>query len=557
MFTLPAPLHGQFRYEADTTRRPFTAAPTVPGNTFRFIVTADRTGGERPGVFRRAVERVRNLSPDFVITVGDQIDGYTTDSAHATAQWEEFDTLSRRFGAPLFLVAGNHDYSNELLGRIWVERFGCSYYHFRLGEALFLILNSEEPLGNGRCGISDKQADSFTALLENEPDTGPTFVFMHTPLWDTGDDPNYNRIERLLRTRQTTVFSGHTHRYYYSEKNGYPHYNLATMGGDSPMRGPAMGEFDHFMLVEVQDGRVGVHNISVDGKPLPVDAVNEKSRRAVELLTGEKWLHVIPTVAGSTCVDRIETALVLNNPADRPLRMTLRAPQIAGGRFEPAEILREIPAASGDTIPITIRFDRPQAVDSLPAISIDCRGSYLIDGREVAATARKRWLVDCIRPCGARPDTIRVMDPFYVREVWDWHSPDDGAFRFTVTRTDGTIRIHIETDDDRLLTDPDPSKLQDRLIVCFTPDGAETRRIELTAGCSIEQPLRATCRATSGGLAADALFPAEGVRRFRLNIGFIDCDNTLNTKPSQLWWRPGEKDPGADARFGTFIVDPE
>ena len=38
---------------------------------FRFAVISDRTGGHRPQVFSKAIERLNLLQPEFVVTVGD------------------------------------------------------------------------------------------------------------------------------------------------------------------------------------------------------------------------------------------------------------------------------------------------------------------------------------------------------------------------------------------------------------------------------------------------------------------------------------------------------
>src|SRR5688572_27601154 len=40
-------------------------------NSFQFAIVSDRTGGRRPGVFSRAVEKINLLQPEFVISVGD------------------------------------------------------------------------------------------------------------------------------------------------------------------------------------------------------------------------------------------------------------------------------------------------------------------------------------------------------------------------------------------------------------------------------------------------------------------------------------------------------
>src|SRR3954447_22791674 len=44
---------------------------------FRFAIVSDRTGGHRAGIFSRAIERLNLLQPEFVVSVGDLIEGYT------------------------------------------------------------------------------------------------------------------------------------------------------------------------------------------------------------------------------------------------------------------------------------------------------------------------------------------------------------------------------------------------------------------------------------------------------------------------------------------------
>ena len=54
---------------------------------------ADRTGGMRPGIFKKAVEKINKLQPEFVVSVGDLIDGYTTDQDIINNQWDEFSEI--------------------------------------------------------------------------------------------------------------------------------------------------------------------------------------------------------------------------------------------------------------------------------------------------------------------------------------------------------------------------------------------------------------------------------------------------------------------------------
>jgi hypothetical protein len=56
-------------------------------NEFQFAVIGDRTGGSDPGgIYNRAMHQLNLLQPEFVINVGDMVEGYTKDKAKATAE---------------------------------------------------------------------------------------------------------------------------------------------------------------------------------------------------------------------------------------------------------------------------------------------------------------------------------------------------------------------------------------------------------------------------------------------------------------------------------------
>ena len=57
---------------------------------FQFAIVTDRTGGHREGVFPDAVRKLNLLQPEFVMSVGDLIEGYTQDRDLLEMQWDEF-----------------------------------------------------------------------------------------------------------------------------------------------------------------------------------------------------------------------------------------------------------------------------------------------------------------------------------------------------------------------------------------------------------------------------------------------------------------------------------
>ena len=84
-------------------------------NKFNFVVVTDRTGGERKGVWQKGIKKINLMQPAFVVSVGDLINGYTKDLDTINAEWEEFNSFVKKLEMPFFYVAGNHDYTNEVM----------------------------------------------------------------------------------------------------------------------------------------------------------------------------------------------------------------------------------------------------------------------------------------------------------------------------------------------------------------------------------------------------------------------------------------------------------
>lgn len=134
---------------------------TDPDN-FQFAIVADRTGGHRPGVFADAIDKLNLLKPEFVMCIGDLIEGYAEDDDEIDRRWEEFDRMVNKLEMPFFYVPGNNDITNETMAKVWQERLGRSYYYFVYRNVLFLCLNTEDTCK--RC-VSDEQIEYFREAL--------------------------------------------------------------------------------------------------------------------------------------------------------------------------------------------------------------------------------------------------------------------------------------------------------------------------------------------------------------------------------------------------------
>ena len=67
------------------------AAPNS-SEAFSFVVVSDRTGRPVPGQWAATVRQVNLLKPDFVISVGDLIEGYTKNPAKILARISRMKT---------------------------------------------------------------------------------------------------------------------------------------------------------------------------------------------------------------------------------------------------------------------------------------------------------------------------------------------------------------------------------------------------------------------------------------------------------------------------------
>lgn len=251
----------------------------IPDN-FQFAIIADLTAGLRPGVFENAVEKLNLMQPEFVMCVGDMIQGGITDVAELDRQWDEFDGWIEKLQAPFFYLPGNHDIGNKTMAEVWKKRLGTSYYHFLYSDVLFLVANTDDPPERS---ISEEQIAYFKDVLDANPDVRWTMVFLHRPTWladYSGKTPaNSKRFETLLKGRAHTVFAGHDHKYSKLARNGFNYYVLSTTGAQGrgeryvtskgnnsrKLLGMEKDEFDHIMWVTMTDKGPIVANLLLDG----------------------------------------------------------------------------------------------------------------------------------------------------------------------------------------------------------------------------------------------------------------------------------------------------
>jgi len=244
------------------TNKEFKADP----NEFQFAVVSDRHGGCRRGVFTNALEKLNLLQPEFVMSVGDLINGGTEDLARLDAEHKEMDDFLGGLEMRFFRVVGNHDISNPVMLGEYKKRYGLPYYHFLYKDVLFLSVCTEDRAADG--SISGEQVAYMKKAITDNKDARWTFLFMHKPLFVPKDgklEKPWAEIEEAIKDRPHTVIAGHWHNYGKRVKHGQSYIHLATTGGGSGLEGIQHGKFDHIVWITMTSEGPRIANLMLDG----------------------------------------------------------------------------------------------------------------------------------------------------------------------------------------------------------------------------------------------------------------------------------------------------
>ncbi len=288
-----------FVHDISTPKKPWTKEINYIKNDldFTFAIISDLNGGEREGVFSDAVNKINLLVPDFVLSVGDLIDGGTENDSILLQEWESFDLRASQLQMPFFYLPGNHDISNPVMRDFWKNKFGRRYYHFIYKNVLFLMMDSEdfnddffqkmylardnalkilsgEVEGNYEeteyfkmdqrvyGEFSDDQIDYFTEVLDKYSNIRWIYLLMHKPVW-MKENSEFKKIENILKDKNYTVINGHLHSFSHKSINGNSYITLGTTGG-SQKQGDS-NAFDHFTYINIKENTPYMSHIKLDG----------------------------------------------------------------------------------------------------------------------------------------------------------------------------------------------------------------------------------------------------------------------------------------------------
>jgi len=244
-------------------------AADSPKNDFRFCILGDRTGDAQIGIYERVWKEIDAHHPDFVINVGDTIQGYN--DATAASEWRALRPLWDSFRHPIYFTPGNHDIWSAASRVIYEQQTKRpAFYGFDYQNAHFTVLDNSETTDLSLV-LSDEQMQFLARDLVQNRDRDPKFVFFHKPVWlipvkfQSSQFPLHQLISRY---GVRYVVSGHGHQYVRAVQDGIVYLEAPSSGGKLKGEGFAQGWFFGHVLVTVKGARVDMQVKPLDRDPL-------------------------------------------------------------------------------------------------------------------------------------------------------------------------------------------------------------------------------------------------------------------------------------------------
>jgi hypothetical protein len=299
-----------------------------PKEEFRFVIVGDRTGGAQWGLMPQTFREINQLDPDFVISVGDIIDGGGSDPQTIHGIWDDFDRNEMPvLKVPFVYTPGNHDIWSALSKKVYEQRYGPSFKSFNYRGLHFITLNTQDYVarerqesggadfrfrGRGPATLGEEQLQWLKEDIERNRHARRILIFMHQPIWSVLE-PVYPLLEGL----KVNVFAGHYHKYSYTEIRGIPHIICSATAAYMPEEGmEAYGRFRSYLLATVRDDDLKLALIRLGGVLNPKQIMEQDQ-------TGVRQLVNACAIRRDSDDPAAPTRLVFRNPMRMPVRLQI------------------------------------------------------------------------------------------------------------------------------------------------------------------------------------------------------------------------------------------
>jgi hypothetical protein len=219
---------------------------------FTFVVLGDRTGSARDDVFQRIIAETGSLQPDFILGVGDLIEGYEDDPARVNAEWDHVLGIIKTTDRPFYTAPGNHDIFSPESESLFRQRVGKTRWSLQYANALFIFVDNSR--WRRFRDWPDEQRRWLQSELRKAGDFQHSFVLMHRPWWRYARDAGRtDTLHRWCRDAGVDyVLTGHDHFYCSAEFDGVTYVQVGPSGSRyKKYDDPAQGAFQNYLLGRV------------------------------------------------------------------------------------------------------------------------------------------------------------------------------------------------------------------------------------------------------------------------------------------------------------------
>lgn len=376
--------------------------PPPERDIFTVGILGDRTGRKpwEPEFLGRAVYEINQLNPDFVIHIGDMVQGYTRDQSQWMREYEEFMSYMGKLNVPWYPVPGNHDVftpiwdpDDRTYEDLYKEHFGPLRYSFDYKNTHFVIMYTDEAMASVPV-ISAEQTQWLKSDLQGTSKTN-IFIFMHKPVWHY-EVNNWDEVHQIIKEFPVrAVIAGHFHTYQKDmNKDGIQYYVMGPTGAEFHSSDHEFyGYFHHFNILRVEVDKftmavVKLGNVESDDYVLADDRIRMWNTIEVSPdktgVHGWLWQPLKGPVQG-------EIELYVYNPLDVSIPVQVRLNAHRGPwSIEPPVLGFTLSPDSDVTAKVTLSSPRMDPGDVLPP-ELEFEYRYTDShGRKVPLFVRRR-----------------------------------------------------------------------------------------------------------------------------------------------------------------------
>jgi 3',5'-cyclic AMP phosphodiesterase CpdA len=288
------------------------AAPDASGLRLpiRFAVIGDRTGGHVPGVHGAIMTEIERMKPDFVVGVGDMIEGYSGDVAAIEEEWKEYLGLAGTFTMPFYMVPGNHDIWDSTSAELYRKHVGEPYYSFDAGPIHFVVLDTGR--WSTASSFPQEQLEWLASDLEENLEAEYKIVVYHIPYWiETIAKGNPDPLHDICTMHGVdAVFTGHYHVYFSGRYDDISYTGVGSSGGGCE---PGLTGLEyHFVWVTVDGDGISIAPVKM-GSVLPWNEVTAETFNLVNEITREALQIDRVPVGISTSIEMSDFSVKVKN----------------------------------------------------------------------------------------------------------------------------------------------------------------------------------------------------------------------------------------------------